>query len=81
VGFAAETNDVLAYARDKMERKGLDIIVANDVSDQSIGFNSDNNAATVLWHGGEQLLEHMSKAAMSRELVALIALRLGQAKP
>ena len=34
VGFAAETNDVLSYARDKMQRKGLDMIVANDVSDQ-----------------------------------------------
>ena len=73
VGFAAETSDVLAYARDKMQRKGLDMIVANDVSDQSIGFNSDHNEATVLWPGGEQALEHMGKDTMARQLVALIA--------
>ena len=52
VGFAAETRDVLAYARDKLERKGLDMIVANDVSGSDIGFNSEENAATVLWREG-----------------------------
>lgn len=73
IGFAAETNDVLAYARDKMQRKGLDMIVANDVSDQSIGFNSDHNAATVIWSGGDRTLEHMGKDTMARQIVALIA--------
>jgi len=77
VGFAAETTDLLAYARDKMQRKGLDMIVANDVSDQSIGFNSDNNAATVLWTDGEQALGHMGKATMARQIIQLIATRLG----
>ena len=62
VGFAAETNDLLAHARDKMLRKGLDMIVANDVSDRSIGFNSDNNQATVLWPGGEQALPLTGKS-------------------
>ena len=55
VGFAAETTGVIDYAKDKMQRKGLDMIVANDVSDQAIGFNSDNNAATVIWSGGEKV--------------------------
>ena len=73
VGFAAETNDVLNYARDKMQRKGLDMIVANDVSDPSIGFNSDHNEATVLWHGGDQALARSSKSAIANQLVALIA--------
>lgn len=73
VGFAAETNDVLANARDKMSRKGLDMIVANDVSDSSIGFNSDDNAATVLWHGGERALPQASKDSIARELISLIA--------
>jgi phosphopantothenoylcysteine decarboxylase/phosphopantothenate--cysteine ligase len=76
VGFAAETNDLLAHARDKMERKGLDMIVANDVSDRSIGFNSDNNEATVLWAGGEQEMALTGKGAMARQLIQLIAKRL-----
>jgi len=73
VGFAAETNDVLNYARGKMRRKGLDMIVANDVSDQSIGFNSDDNEATVLWRDGEQILERTGKGAIARRVVELIA--------
>ena len=78
VGFAAETNDVLTYAREKMARKGLDMIVANDVSDQSIGFNSDLNAVTVLWPGGEQVLERAGKNTIARQIVALIARTLGE---
>jgi phosphopantothenoylcysteine decarboxylase/phosphopantothenate--cysteine ligase len=73
VGFAAETNDVLSYARDKMQRKGLDMIVANDVSDPSIGFNSEHNAATVLWSGGEQALPRSSKNSIARHIIELIA--------
>ncbi len=73
VGFAAETHDVLSYARDKMRRKGLDMIVANDVSDRSIGFNSDHNEATVLWRDGEQALARSSKSTIARQIVALIA--------
>ncbi|MNY14583.1 Coenzyme A biosynthesis bifunctional protein CoaBC [compost metagenome] len=48
VGFAAETDDVLGYAAGKLARKGLDLIVANDVSRADIGFESDANAVTVL---------------------------------
>ncbi len=58
VGFAAETQDVERYAQDKLARKGLDMIVANDVSQQGLGFGSDNNAALLLWRtplGNEQL--------------------------
>lgn len=73
VGFAAETNDVLAYARDKMQRKGLDMIVANDVADHAIGFNSDDNAVTVLWRDGEQPLARASKSTIARQIVHLIA--------
>lgn len=73
VGFAAETNDVLAYAREKMQRKGLDMIVANDVADQTIGFNSNDNAVTVLWRDGQQTLERASKSVIARQIVHLIA--------
>ncbi len=77
VGFAAETNDLLAHARDKMKRKGLDMIVANDVSNRSIGFNSDNNEATVLWADGEQVLAMTGKSAMARQIIQIIARQLG----
>ena len=80
VGFAAETNDLLAHARDKLTRKGLDMIVANDVSDKSIGFNSDNNAATVLWPDGEQALALTGKGAMARQIIQLIAREHGPGK-
>lgn len=76
VGFAAETQELLTHAREKMSRKGLDMIIANDVSDRSIGFNSDSNQATVLWADGEQPLPLGSKAAMARQLIALIARQL-----
>jgi len=80
VGFAAETQELLTHAREKMSRKGLDMIIANDVSDQSIGFNSDSNQATVLWADGEQPLPLGSKAAMARQLIALIARQLESRK-
>jgi phosphopantothenoylcysteine decarboxylase/phosphopantothenate--cysteine ligase len=76
VGFAAETNDVVDYAREKMQRKGLDMIVANDVADPSIGFNSDDNAVTVLWPGGEEALARAGKATIARRVIELIARQL-----
>ncbi|MCS2608342.1 bifunctional phosphopantothenoylcysteine decarboxylase/phosphopantothenate--cysteine ligase CoaBC [Halomonas dongshanensis] len=53
VGFAAETRDTQDYARDKLTRKGLDMIVANDVSQAGLGFGSDDNAAWLLWRTPE----------------------------
>jgi phosphopantothenoylcysteine decarboxylase/phosphopantothenate--cysteine ligase len=78
VGFAAETRDVLAYARDKMARKGLNMIVANDVSEQSIGFNSDENEVTVIWHGGEQALQRAGKYTVAAQILELVAARLAE---
>lgn len=76
VGFAAETNDVAAYATDKMKRKKLAMIVANDVSAPGIGFNSDQNAVTVFWSGGQRAIGPAPKSEVARELVALIAERM-----
>jgi len=73
VGFAAESNNLLNYARAKMQHKGLDMIIANDISDQSIGFNSDDNEVTVLWRGGQQLLNRANKGTIARQIVNLIA--------
>nr|WP_298414951.1 bifunctional phosphopantothenoylcysteine decarboxylase/phosphopantothenate--cysteine ligase CoaBC [uncultured Halomonas sp.] len=53
VGFAAETRDLERYALDKLTRKQLDMIVANDVSQPGLGFGADENAALLLWHGSE----------------------------
>ena len=52
VGFAAETRDLAAYAHDKLARKGLDMVVANDVSRAGLGFGADDNAALLLWREG-----------------------------
>ncbi|MDV6318035.1 bifunctional phosphopantothenoylcysteine decarboxylase/phosphopantothenate--cysteine ligase CoaBC [Chromohalobacter sp. HP20-39] len=53
VGFAAETRDVERYSRDKLTRKGMDMIVANDVSQAGLGFGADDNAALLLWRDGD----------------------------
>jgi phosphopantothenoylcysteine decarboxylase/phosphopantothenate--cysteine ligase len=79
VGFAAETTDVARYATDKMERKKLNMIVANDVSAPGLGFNSENNAVTVFWPGGHESIGPDSKTNIARHLVAIIGERLGQA--
>ena len=74
VGFAAETQDVEHYARDKLTRKKLNMIVANDVSDRSIGFHSDDNAVKVFWgKDGRQDFELMNKRRLAVRLIELIA--------
>lgn len=76
VGFAAETRDLEAYARDKLHRKGLDLIAANDVARAGQGFESDDNALSVFWREGRHDIAHGPKAAVARELLALVADRL-----
>ncbi|AMY04997.1 bifunctional phosphopantothenoylcysteine decarboxylase/phosphopantothenate--cysteine ligase CoaBC [Staphylococcus condimenti] len=53
IGFAAETQDVEKYAKDKLERKNADVIIANNVGDTSIGFNSDDNEVTLFFKDDE----------------------------
>src|SRR5215218_7127401 len=48
VGFAAETNNVVEYARSKMKKKNLDIVIANDITKEGAGFNTDTNIATII---------------------------------
>ena len=74
VGFAAETNDVERHARDKLARKNLDLIAANDVSEGRV-FDRDDNALLVLWTGGRRELQQKNKGELAHELVALIAER------
>lgn len=73
VGFAAETNDVANYAKDKLMRKKLDLICANDVSQSGIGFNSDNNAMTLYWPEGERKLSLKSKQNIAIEILSQIS--------
>ncbi len=81
VGFAAETTDVIGYAMDKLRRKSLDMIVANDVSDERIGFNSDENAVTVLGANMEESLPKGSKRTVARQLIGLIGEQFEAAQP
>jgi phosphopantothenoylcysteine decarboxylase/phosphopantothenate--cysteine ligase len=78
VGFAAETNNLIEYARKKLIQKGLDMIVANNVADSLIGFNSDENQTAVLWENHVEDLPRMSKYNLSRRIIELIATRLKQ---
>ena len=77
VGFAAETNDLPTYARDKLERKRLDLICANRVGVGATGFESDDNALLVLGHDGfERALGPASKTELAARLLDLITERL-----
>jgi phosphopantothenoylcysteine decarboxylase/phosphopantothenate--cysteine ligase len=76
VGFAAETQDMEAYARDKLHRKGLDLIAANDVGRAGQGFECDDNALSVFWRDGRHDIAHGPKSRVARDLLALVAERL-----
>jgi phosphopantothenoylcysteine decarboxylase/phosphopantothenate--cysteine ligase len=81
VGFAAETENVIEHARTKLAAKNLDMIIANNVADTSIGFNSDHNETTIITRiiSGKSTRiteEHqtkMSKENLSRKIIELIA--------
>ena len=75
VGFAAETDRVEEYARDKLTRKGLDMIAANHVGGAQGGFERAENALTVIWRDGRRELPMMDKTRLARELAQLIAER------
>jgi phosphopantothenoylcysteine decarboxylase / phosphopantothenate---cysteine ligase len=73
LGFAAETQQVKQYAQRKLAAKKLDMIAANDVSEQNIGFNSDINALSVYWETGEAILPVADKLHLARQLIQLVA--------
>ncbi|MDZ3798834.1 MAG: bifunctional phosphopantothenoylcysteine decarboxylase/phosphopantothenate--cysteine ligase CoaBC [Xanthomonadales bacterium] len=76
VGFAAETDNVAEYARQKLVAKRLDLIVANRVGVAGSGFESDDNAMTAYWPGGERDFPPAPKLALAEGLVELVAQRL-----
>ena len=79
VGFAAETTDVEKHAREKLTRKHLDLIAANEVGAER-AFDRDDNALLVLWPGGRRELALKSKAELAREFIGLVAERLRETR-
>ncbi|HBV76703.1 MAG TPA: bifunctional phosphopantothenoylcysteine decarboxylase/phosphopantothenate--cysteine ligase CoaBC [Vibrio sp.] len=73
VGFAAETQDVKKYALGKLAKKNLDMICANDVSVEGLGFNSNDNALHLYWKNGEQALETACKQHLAKQLLDIVA--------
>lgn len=74
VGFAAETSQLEKHARDKLKRKHLDMICANQVG-EGLGFDADDNELNVFWPGGQSTLPRQSKRSLAAALVDLIATR------
>ena len=68
VGFAAETEQVEAFAEEKRRSKGVDLIAANQVGLSVGGFESDRNSLTLLWDGGRESLAMMEKSHLARQL-------------
>ncbi|UCC67149.1 MAG: bifunctional phosphopantothenoylcysteine decarboxylase/phosphopantothenate--cysteine ligase CoaBC [Armatimonadota bacterium] len=73
VGFAAETEDLLARAREKLAAKKLDVVIANDVSRAGVGFESERNAGYALLAGGEEIeLPEMEKPAFAERILEVV---------
>jgi phosphopantothenoylcysteine decarboxylase/phosphopantothenate--cysteine ligase len=80
VGFAAETENALVNARKKLERKSLDAIVVNDVSQAGIGFDADENAVTILSAAGEEHIPKAPKRAIANHILdSVLALKKSRA--
>jgi len=77
VGFAAETGSLIEHAKQKLQKKKLDMIIANNVADPNIGFNSDNNQTIVLTATAKHEFPMMSKTELARQLIDLIANEIG----
>ena len=73
LGFAAESQNVEHYARGKLEKKKLNMIAANDISIEGLGFNSDQNALHVFWPEGDKVLAADSKTNLAKTLIELLA--------
>ena len=80
VGFAAETDHVAEHAREKLERKKLDMLAANHVG-ENIGIGADDNALELIWSGGSESLPRAPKAELAKTLVARVATHYHARKP
>ena len=77
VGFAAETEKLEEHAQSKLDRKKLDMIIANLVG-ENLCFDADDNEVVVLWSGGRESLPKLAKSELARRLVDIIAARYRQ---
>ena len=73
MGFAAETENLELYATRKLQKKNLDLVIANDVSDSTIGFNSEDNRVLLVQPGTSQALPTMNKSLLANKLIEHIA--------
>ena len=73
VGFAAETADVNTNAKNKLKSKNLNMIISNDVSDKSIGFDVDDNEVNVITNKETIFLKKDKKIRIAREIFKIIA--------
>ncbi len=78
VGFAAETNDLHAYAQEKLRKKNVDMIAANWVGQEQGGFDSEQNALEVFWDNGHASFAMMDKNPLAKLLINLIATRFNE---
>ena len=78
VGFAAETDNLIENAEKKLKNKNLDLIVANDVSDKEIGFDSDENEVTLITHEEKQLIQKQNKRKISKNIIEFISGRINE---
>ena len=76
VGFAAETNDLIKNAEKKLSNKNLDLIIANDVSNKDIGFDSDDNEVTLITEKEKHLIERQNKRKVSKKIINFISGRI-----
>ena len=79
VGFAAETQNIEQYAQDKLERKNADVIISNNVGDQSIGFNSDDNELMMHFKDKQTVkIKKGKKVALARQIIEELETRWQQ---
>ncbi len=72
VGFAAESIDIIKYAKDKLNKKSADMIVANDISKKESGFNSDDNEVIIITENGEHFIDRNKKEAIAISVLKVI---------
>ena len=81
VGFAAETQQLLENAKSKLSKKQLDLVIANDVSNSNIGFDSDNNALTIVTKNDVFIMSQKSKKQLAVDIISYIATYIDKISP
>ena len=72
IGFAAETDEIIKFAKEKKDKKYCDWIVANDISNSEIGFNSDYNAVSIIYQDKIEIIEKNFKSYIANKIAKKI---------